>query len=439
MKSRTLLLAVCLLALLVAAGAPESAARPPAPSAQSNFDWPQWRGPNRDDVSKETGLLKKWPEGGPKLLWTFTDAGVGYASFAVVGDRLYTMGADSKSEFVYALDLKGPKKAWSTETGALYSNNRGDGPRGVPTVDGDLLLVISGQGNLVCVKSASGEKVWQKSLTKDLGGKIPTWGYSESPLVDGDQVVCTPGGSNGAVAAFNKKNGELLWRSTDLKDQAGYSSLVIAEIGGVRQYVQMTGESVVGIAARDGKLLWRYARRGPVAAIPTPIVQGDLAYATSGYNAGCNLIKATPSSTGFKVEEIYANKEMVNHHGGVVLVNGYLYGFSDSERGRWLCQDLKSGKAVWSEKKLGKGSLTCADGQLYCFSEKEGTVVLVEASSQGWKENGRFTIPQQSKLPRPSGQPNSNIWTHPVVANGKLYLRDQDLIFCYDVKGGAAE
>jgi outer membrane protein assembly factor BamB len=410
-------------------------ARPPAPALRTG-DWPQWRGPDRNDVSKETGLLKTWPKEGPKLLWTFADAGVGYAGFAVVGDRLYTMGADDKKEYVYALDLKTQKKAWSTEIGTRYTNGRGDGPRSTPTVDGDLLYVIGGQGNLVCCKTAGGEKVWEKSLTKDLGGGIPQWGYTESPLVDGDQVVCTPGGAKGAVAALNKKTGELLWQSKDFTDRAGYSSLVIAEVGGVRQYVQMTGNSVAGVAAKDGKRLWRFPRNGPVAAIPTPVVAGDLVYATSGYRAGCNLLKLSPSAGGTKEEEVYANKDMTNHHGGVVLVDDYLYGYSDDKG--WVCQEFKTGKVVWESKKLGKGSLTCADGQFYCYSENDGTVVLVEANPKEWKENGQFTIPQKSKLPRPPQQPRNNIWTHPVVANGRLYLRDQELIFCYDVKNGGA-
>jgi outer membrane protein assembly factor BamB len=435
MKSRTLLLAVCLLALLVAAGAPESTARPPAPSARSHFDWPQWRGPNRDDVSKETGLLKKWPTGGPKLLWKFDQAGVGYSDVAVVGDNLYTMGSDDRTEFLFALDLKTQKKVWNAEVGPLLVNGWGDGPRGTPTVDGDLIFAIGGQGNLVCVKAANGEKVWSRGLKSELGGEMMSgWGYTESPLVDGDQVVCTPGGSKGAVAAFNKKNGELLWRSIDFKDRAAYSSLVVAAVGGIHQYVLMTGESVAGIAAKDGKLLWRYARTGRTAAIPTPVVSGDLVYATSGYGAGCNLIRLTAAGSGIKEEEVYANKDMTNHHGGVVLVGDYLYGYSDSKG--WECQDFKTGKVVWSERnKLGKGCLTYADGMLYLYAEKDGRVVLIEASPKGWNEQGRFTIPEQTKLKRKSGK----IWTHPVVANGKLYLRDLDLIFCFDVKSGAAE
>jgi outer membrane protein assembly factor BamB len=261
------------------------------------------------------------------------------------------------------------------------------------------------------------------------------WGYTESPLVDGDHVVCTPGGANGAVAALNKKTGDVVWRSQGFTDRAGYSSLVVSEAGGVRQYVQMTGESVAGVAAKDGTVLWRFPRSSRVAAIPTPVCFDNFVYVTSGYGTGCALLKLTADGGKFKADEVYANKNMVNHHGGVARVGGHIYGFSDGKG--WVCQDVKTGAIVWQERnKLGKGSLTCADGHLYCYSERDGTLVLVEASTAGWKESGRFTIPQQSKLPRPPQQRSSNFWTHPVVANGRLYLRDQELIFCYDVKDG---
>jgi outer membrane protein assembly factor BamB len=418
MKTRSLPLAVFLLVL-------------PLPVRAA--DWPQWRGPDRSDVAQETGLLKDWPKSGPKLLWTFTDAGTGMAGFAVVGDRLFTMGADDKSEYVFALDLKTHKKAWSTEIGPRFINGWCDGPRGTPTVDGDLLYALGGQGNLICVKTTSGEKVWEKSYTRDLGGNLPMWGFTESPLVDGDRLICTPGGSRGTLAALDKKTGEVIWRSKEITDGAEYASVVPAEIGGVRQYVQMTVANVFGVDARDGRLLWKYSRPGKIT-IPTPIVADNRVYVTSGYSKGYNLIELVPAGKDFQVREVAKGSEMTNHHGGVIKVGDYLYGHSDS--GGWTCQEFKTGKVVWSERnKLGKGSVTCADGMLYCYSERDGTVVLIEASPKGWIEHGRFTIPAKTKLPRKRGQ----IWTHPVVANGKLYLRDQDLIFCYDVKNGAAE
>lgn len=395
-------------------------------------DWPQWRGPNRDDVSKETGLLKAWPNTGPRLVGTFADAGTGYAGMAVVGDRLFTLGADQKSEFAFALDLKSMKKAWSVEIGQRYNNGWGSGPRSTPTVDGAHTYVLSGQGNLVCLKTESGEKVWSKNLPRDFGGGQPGWGYCESVLIDGDQLACTPGGRKGAVVALNKKTGDLIWQSSEFTDGAQYSSLVPAEIGGVRQYVQMTGQSVIGIAAKDGKLLWRMAKTNPTAAVPTPIVADDLVYATSGYGAGCACYRIAADNGSFKATEVYSNKNMSNHHGGVLRLGTHLYGFSDGKN--WLCQDLQTGQIVWSERKFGKGSVTYADGNLYCVGEDKGEVALVEASPKGWVEKGRFTIPERSKLPfPPSRRSGNNVWTHPMVANGKLFLREQEHIFVYDV------
>ena len=399
-------------------------------------DWPQWRGPDRTDVSKETGLLKSWPKDGPKLLWTCSDGGLGYAGPAIVGDRLYTMGAKDESEFVYALDVSSGKEVWACELGKLFQNGWGNGPRGTPTIDGKNLYALGGQGELCCVEIATGKKLWHSNLEKDLGGKMMSgWGRTESLLVDGDVVVCTPGGSKGTIAALDKNSGKVVWRSSKLTDAAAYSSLIIAEADGVKQYVTLTGNAVVGVSAKDGTLLWRHPKAEyRTAVIPTAIYHDGHVYATTGYGAGCDLLKLSTDSGGTKAEKIYSNKKMVNHHGGVVLVGENLFGYSDNERG-WVCQNFKSGEIVWKEgRKLGKGSVTFADGRLYCYSEGDGTVALIEASGSGWKEQGRFKIPQQTTKRSQRGK----IWTHPVVANGKLYLRDQDLIFCFDIKDQAS-
>jgi outer membrane protein assembly factor BamB len=431
MKTPTLL-AACALgpALLAAVAVPT-----PAAPARAAFDWPQWRGPNRDNISRETGLLKTWPTGGPKLLWTSDVAGIGYSGPAVVGDRLYTMGGDEKNDFVIALDVRDGKKVWSTQIGPYVRNGYGSGPRGTPTVDGESLYALGAAGQLACLKTIDGEKVWSVNLTgrDGLGGNRPGWNYSESPLVDGDQVVCTPGGSQGTLAALDKKTGKVLWRSKELTDPAGYSSIVPTTVGGVRQYVQLTMKGVAGVAAKDGRLLWYYRHPGyKIAVIPTAIVHDNHVYAAAGYGAGDVLLKLTPDGDGTKAEQVYdddAMRLMDNKHEGVVLVGGYVYGWSD--RGGWTCQEFKTGKKVWQSKKLGRGSLVCADGQLYCYSENDGTAVLVNASPEGWQERGRFTLPRHTQRRREYG---NNIWTHPVIANGRLYLRDQELIFCYDVK-----
>ncbi len=414
-------------------------------------DWPEWQGPDRSNISKETGLLKSWPKNGPKLLWTFENAGVGFSGPSVVGDRLYTLGGREATSFVFAIDVKTGMELWSCPIGGNYRNGWGDGPRGTPTIDGDSLYALDGQGELMCVETATGKKRWSVNMIKDLHGEMMSgWGYSESVLVDGDQVVCCPGGKDGTLAALDKETGKVMWRSKELMDQATYSSLVVAEFGGVRQFIQLTFRpkppddqegkdlgGIVGIAAKDGKLLWYYPRPGyQTAVIPTPIVRGDLVYATAGYGAGCDLLQINRTGGKFEAKQLYSKdnrKNMRNLHGGVVLVGDFIYGFSDYQG--WVCQKLKTGENVWENKvKVERGCLTCADGYLYCYAESNGEVSLVEASSEKLKFKSSFKIPQETKIPRKSGQ----IWTHPVVANGCLYLRDQDLIFCYDVRDRTA-
>jgi outer membrane protein assembly factor BamB len=397
------------------------------------FDWPQWRGPDRTDVSKETGLLKTWPAGGPRVLWTNTDAGVGYSSPAIVGDRIYCMGARGKTEYVYALDARNGKELWSAPVGVIFTEGHGDGPRGTPTVDGDAVYALGGQSELVCVETTKGKVRWHTNLRRDLGGELMSgWGYSESPLVDGDKVVCTPGGARGTLAALDKGTGKVLWRSKGLTDKAGYSSIIRAEVGGVAQYVQSTGRAIVGVVADNGRLLWRHEQPGfKTAVIPTPIFQDGYVYATSGYGAGCTLLQLTAEGKDVSAKVVYENKNLANHHGGVVLVGEHVYGYSD--RG-WVCQNFRSGDIVWSNRNLGKGSLTCADGRLFCYAERDGTLVAVEATPAGWKETGRFKIPRESS----KRKPESRFWTHPVIANGRLYLRDQDLLFCFDLQDASA-
>jgi outer membrane protein assembly factor BamB len=402
---------------------------PALPAAAS--DWPQWRGPDRTDVSKETGLLKTWPKEGPKLLWTNENAGAGYSSPAVVGDRIYCLGARDGTEVVYALDAGTGKELWSAPIAPMFGHERGDGPRGTPTVDGDALYAIGGQGELVCLETADGKVRWQTNLRKNLGGEMMSgWGYSESPLVDGNKVLCTPGGRRGTLAALDKHTGKVLWRSEDLTDKAGYSSMIAVEVGGVRQYVQSTGTAIVGVAAEDGRLLWRHVHKGfKTAVIPTPIFHDNCVYATSGYNAGCILLQLTADGKDVHAKMVYENLNMANHHGGVVLVGDYIYGHSDSKG--WVCQNFRTGRVVWSEmRKFDKGAVTYADGRLFCYSERDGTLAAVEATPKGWKETGRFKLPRQSTERKPQGR----IWTHPVIANGRLYLRDQELLFCFDFK-----
>ncbi len=265
---------------------------------------------------------------------------------------------------------------------------------------------------------------------KDMGGKRPNWGYTESVLVDGDNVICTPGGKQGTIAALNKKTGEVVWRSKDVTDDAHYSSVIVADHNGKHQYIQLMMAKLVGVDAGSGDLLWETDWVGKTAVIPTPIFHDGHVYITSGYGAGCKLVKLETDKEADKaVTVVYENKNMKNHHGGVILVGDYLYGYSDGFG--WVCQNFKTGELVWNDKeKLGKGCIGCVEGMLYLVEEKDGKVVLIEASPEGWKEHGRFTLEPQTTLRKPKGR----IWTHPVVSNGRLYLRDQELVFCFDVK-----
>ncbi len=390
-------------------------------------DWPQWRGANRDDISSDTGLLKSWPAGGPPLVWKATGLGSGYSGVSILGDRLFTAGDKGSENFVIVLSRADGKQLWAAKLGKAGAPGWGGfgGPRCTPTLDGDRVYALGQYGELVCLEMASGKEVWRKNLQSDFGGKLPEWGFAESPLVDGDKLLCTPGGPQGAVIAVNKKTGDVLWRSAAFTDDAQYSSLLPVEIDGVRQYVQLTQASVAGVAAKDGALLWQAPRKGNVAVIPTPICRDNHVYVTSGYEAGCSLFKITRTEGSFKASEVYAKKWIENHHGGVVLVGDHLYGYCDKKG--WVCQNFKTGEIVWSTKdKLGKGSLTFADGHFYLrYEENEGTIALIEATPAGYKETGRFDQPDRSK---------QKSWPHPVVAGGKLYIRDQDILLCYDVK-----
>ncbi|HEY1067339.1 MAG TPA: PQQ-binding-like beta-propeller repeat protein [Pirellulales bacterium] len=425
---------LCLAAWALTAGvscAEEVALAPsrPGSSSPAGGDWPQFRGPNRDDKSEAKGLLQKFPEGGPKLLWTQRQIGRGYSGPAVVGNRVYIGGTDGeKSEAILCMDLKDGKALWGTPIGEFYNNGWGGGPRSTPTVDGDFVYMLSGKGDLACVKAKDGTKVWSKNLVSDFGGNVEAWGYSESVLIDGDKVICTPGGKN-TMAALNKKTGAPIWMSTGVQEAAQYASPIKATVDGVTFYMTLTKGGVIAVNAENGEFLWKFQKPGNgVASIPTPIFFDDAyVYATSGYGTGGGTVKLTGSSGKLDAEEIFFNKDMVNHHGGVVLLDGKIYGHSDGKG--WICQDPLKGEVVWRERGFKKGSITYADGRFYCYSEDDGTCVLIAASPAAWEEHGRFTIPEETKLDRGQGK----IWTHPTVAQGRLFLRDQDLLFCFDV------
>jgi outer membrane protein assembly factor BamB len=583
--------------------------------------WSQWRGPNRDGLSQERGLLKQWPKEGPPVAWQVENVGVGYSSLVVRGDWIYTQGDLDGVEHIIALDARDGSRRWAvlpepverqlaeriaaemkqtdrngdgtvdeaealarlgwnfnksdaaTETNAAemalrrverlmpqldenadgrltfaeagpafrevfaqidtpdtdadaealarrraaeflvqldqdndaqvskkeanrsllqqpfdridakppgeskgnelltaaeieahllklergrdgilsaaelsdyyarvfpgrdgvltaeelrgnyggYRNGQGDGPRGTPTLDENRLYAEGGNGDLTCLDAATGQTLWHLNLVEDFGGGRPGWGYCESPLVVGDLLIVTPGGKQGTVAALNKLTGELVWRSGDLQEAAHYSSPVVAELAGVRQIVQFARESVFGVRLSDGALLWKYSgANNGTANIATPIVADNHVFASSAYGTGGGLAQIIASGNGQRAEEVYFEKKMANHHGGLVLVGEHLYGFGN---GGLICMHYLTGKIAWQARSVGKGSLVFADGMLFCLGEGH-EMALVEATPEEYVERGRFKI---ENLGRPS-------WAHPVVADGRLYLRNLQRLTAYDVR-----
>jgi outer membrane protein assembly factor BamB len=399
---------------------------PTAVFAQSSrsaavHDWPQWHGPDRTNISKETGLLKQWPSGGPKLLWTSRGLGSGYGSPAIKGDRIYVQGTKSNQSAVFALDRGNGRPVWHAPLGRALDQDRGGGPRGTPTVDGETVYVLTENGDLACVRDKDAHVVWRRNILKDFGGDNPNWHISESPLVDGSRLIVTPGGRGAGMVALEKTDGKEVWRSSQLSDTAGYASCIVADIHNVRTIMNLTSKAGVGVRASDGKLMWSNGNAANrTANCTTPVYHDGKVFYTSAYGTGCNLLALTPAGGEIKAQEMYFSREMQNHHGGVILVNGMLYGSSGSIL---TCMDWNEGKSVWKNRSVGKGSLTYADGHLYLFGENN-IVGLVEATPEEYREKGRFEIEDQK---RPS-------WAHPVVCDGKLYIRNQDYLNCYDVR-----
>jgi outer membrane protein assembly factor BamB len=397
------------------------------------YDWPQWRGPDRTDVCKETGLLQSWPKDGPPLVWETKGLGAGYSAPSVAAGRIFGGGTRSDGEVVWALDEMTGKELWSTVIAKSARTSRGNGPRSSPTVDGDLVYFLGVSGDLVCLETASGKLRWSKSLPRDFNGRMMSgWGWSESPTIDGDLLLCTPGAADAALIALNKKTGDVIWKArVPTAGNAAYSSIVVAEVGGIRQYIQLMGRGVIGVAAKDGKFLWQYEKiANRTANIPTPIVRGDLVFCSTGYQTGAALLKLVPTGDGgIKAEQVYflPAKEFQNHHGGMVLVGDYVYAGNGHNKGAPTCVEMKTGKVMWRQDRgAGQGSAAVlyADGNLY-FRYQSGHMALVEATPKEYNLRSSFSLPDKSDL---------ESWPHPVIANGRLYLRDQDILLCYDVK-----
>jgi outer membrane protein assembly factor BamB len=423
---RRIVLVVIVAGTLAAAGA--FAAPPP--------ERPGWRGPNRDALSPDTGLLAPWPAAGPPVAFRATGLGAGFSSVAIAGGRIYTMGDRQGAQNVIALDQNGGKVLWTARVGPPW-NDDAAGPRATPTVDGGLVYALGTEGDLVCVDAATGKEVWRKNLARDFGGSMMSgWQFSESPLVDGDRVVVTPGASSAGLVALDKKTGREIWRAAipalgpKGKDGAGYSSVVVSSGAGVKQYVQLLGRGLVGVRASDGQFLWGYNRiANNVANISTPLVKGDHVFASTGYQTGAVLLKLTKSAAGVDAQEVYflESRTLQSHHGGLVLVGDHVYGGHGHRQGFPICVELATGKVAWGGdiRNQGSGSAAAvyADGHLY-FRYENGLMMLIEATPQAYREKGTFTIPD---VHNPS-------WSHPVVVGGRLYLREQDTLNVYDVR-----
>lgn len=385
-------------------------------------DWPQFRGPNRDGVSKETGLLKSWPDAGPPLEWTAKGLGPGYSSVSIAGDRIYTLGNKGDKTRIVALDRDSGKIVWAADIG------KAGGSLGcTPTVDGDRIYALGQQGDLVCVDK-DGKPVWHHNLVKEFGGEFGGWRYCESPLIDGERLIVTPGGKVATMLALNKSTGEVLWKCPipAKSAQAGYSSVVITNVGGVKHYVQLFNGGLVGVST-DGKVLWQYEKVARnTANVPTPIVFGEFVFSSIGYGRGAGLVKLTASGPDVKAEEVYFQRELTNKHGGVIKVGDYVFGDTDDE-GHPFCAEVKTGKVRWKRKNEGSGrdsvSVTAADGRLYLHYQN-GWVVLAKADPAKYDEISAFRVPKT----------NGASWAHPVVCGGRLYLREGDFLYCYDIR-----
>jgi outer membrane protein assembly factor BamB len=415
-----------LLLLLAPAALLARAPAPFRPQGPVESDWPGWRGPLRDGVSRETGLLGQWPKDGPLLLWKTTTLGPGFSTPAVAGGRVYLLGTRDGVEHLFCLDAaRQGKELWAARLGeSRPATGSWVGPKSTPTVQGDRVYALSSGGELACLSTA-GKPVWRKNLARDLGGVVPPMGYAESPLVEGDLLVCTPGGPAATLAGLDRRTGAVVWKARVAQgNKAAYASPVVAGVGRVRCVVQFLSGSLVGVSARDGKVLWAYDGVAGLQNCCTPVVHGSTVFvsASGQKKGGGALLALKAAGDGVTATEVYRGGALANYHGGVVCVGGSLYGTND--KGLVVCLDRATGKTRWQARGVGKGAVAVADGCLYLRGDN-GLVVLAAASPAGYAEKGRFTPPHRGRI---TARP------HPVIAGGRLYLRDQDALLVYDLR-----
>ena len=388
-------------------------------------DWPQWRGLSRDGTSPEAGLLKNWPDGGPKLLWTATGCGAGFGSPAIAQGMICLTGDFEGKGCLMIFDLDGKLKQRLPFARDNGKDTQAPGTRSTPTIEDGMIYVSAPLGEVACFDAKTFQNKWTVNIQERFSGRMPGWEYADSPLIDGDNLICTPGGPDATIVALNKKTGQTVWTSKGLSDAAAYSSCLKITVDKVPQIVTFTAHGLVGVNARTGEFLWRYDRpANTVANCPSPVFADGRVFAASGYGNGGGAvdIKVTPS--GVKAEQAWETKDMDCHHGGYVLVDGHLYG---NHGAGWACIDWKTGQTRYNAKGIGTGSVIYADGMLYCLSEIGGKVALVKATPKGHQIVSQFVLPKGGSGPTRA---------HPVISDGRLYIRHGDALHCYDIRQG---
>ena len=382
-------------------------------------DIAQWRGSNRDGSYSETGLLKSWPEEGPGLLWHYDDLGEGHSSAAVTRDRIFTAGMTNGIGYIFSFTIDG-KLLWKVPYGEDWTESW-PGTRSTPLVYDGKVYFISGFGKLVCMSADKGDKIWTLDVLKDLHGRNIKWGVTENLLIDGNKLYCTPGGADTNVVALDRNTGKLIWISKGNSEKSAYCSPMLITLANRKIFVTQTENSILGIDAADGKLLWRHDQPNKYSVhANTPLFHNGTLYCVSGYGQGGVMLKI--AADGSAKQELWRNKSLDTRMEGVVLVNDRIYGSDDSNKA-WWCLDWKTGKEIYSEKITNKGNIIFADGRLYCYGDS-GEIVLVKPMPDGFTKISSFKVPYGS----------NQHWAHPVIANGRLYVRHGNSLMVYDLK-----
>ena len=398
---------IALAVAIVAAGA--------APAA----DWPWFRGPGLDGISRETGLLRAWPESGPRELWR-APLGEGYSGISVVGDRAYTLYVTGGKEILGVFDTATGRELWNYPVGKAWKDMMGSGPRSTPTVADGIVYVLGAHGTLAAVDTATGRELWRQELSETLGARPPTWGISTSPLVEGDMLILDAGGRGGhSVVALDRGTGKLVWHSES--DKAGYAMPLPLVIGDSRQVVMFTGTQVLGVDPADGTVLWKrpWKTSYDVNAATPVFIPPNRLFVASGYSTGGALFELEPTAAGTRVTELWTHPKMRNQFSSSIYHEGHIYGFDNATL---KCLDARTGEEKWAVREgFGHGSLTLADGHLYVLGDR-GKLALVEATPDGFREKSAFQAL------------SGKCWTVPTLAGGRLYLRNEKELVALDVR-----